>query len=233
MAQSRPVGGDAYIPDIMAETELLSWSGLSVGSVNACRIMLSIRQLAKERPDIKSVRFFGKILGKNNDYYVCEGEVTGPDEVPPKALKPNDKERRDLEKAALHNRFKYYVCHSPGAPWIALPNLRLKQLLTVPYIKRLFTGNLSEPMATFPPFPGNTEAEYLRAKIALIAERTVMSPAGFFTEHPADPEAKRLQNSIIPVGDWTPPEDLTPYKSDVWPAVSWARHYPPVPVGHP
>jgi len=229
ISKASKVGTDTYVPDIGAETEMLNWTGLSVGGVNATRIMLSIRQLAAVHPEFKSVRFFGKILGKQADYYVCEAEVTACDEAPPKGLIPKHPEKRNFEKAQQHNRFKYYVCHSPGAPWTALPNLRYYQLLAVPNIKRLFTGNLNAPMATFPPFPGETEAEYLRAKIAHIGERTVMSPAGFFTEVPADPEAKRKYHSIAPSPEWAPPEDLSGYAAEAWPTSAWARHYPQVP----
>ena len=229
IARESRVRADTYVPDISAEQELLTWTGISVGGVNASRIMLSIRQLASEHPELKSVRFFGKILGKLADYYICEGEVTACDQAPPKGLKPNHPEKRNFEKAAQHNRFKYYVCSSPGAPWAALPNLMYYQLLAIPNNKRFLTGNLASPVNTFPPFPGSTEAEFLRAKIAHIAERTIMSPAGFFAEHPADADAGRKVHSIIPVADWAPPEDLSGYKTEAWPVASWARHYPQVP----
>jgi len=225
------VRADTYIPDIVAEQELLNWTGVAVGGVNATRIMLSVRQLAAAHPELKGVRFFGKILGRTADYYICEGEVTECDEAPPKGLKPNHEGKRNFEKAAQHNRFKYYVCSSPGAPWTALPNLFYYQLLAVPNIKRFFTGNLDTPMRTFPPFPGVTEAEYLRARIAHIAERTVISPAGFFNEQPLDLEAtpKRHAHGIVPNPDWAPADDLSGYKAEAWPATGWVRHYPEVP----
>lgn len=222
---------DTYIPDISSEQELLNWTGIAVGGVNATRIMLSIRQLAAAHPELKSVRFFGKMIGKNSDYWICEGEVTECDETPPKGLNPKHAEKRNFEKAAQHNRFKYHVCSSPGAPWVALPNLRYYQLLAVPNIKKFLTGTLATPMRTFPPFPGDTEAEYLRAKIAHIAERTVLSPAGFFNDHPIDLEVhpKRTKPSIVANPEWAPSEDVGGYKADVWPVAGWVRHYPEVP----
>ena len=33
-------------------------------------------QLAKSHPEFKSVRFFGKILARNSDYFVAECEMT-------------------------------------------------------------------------------------------------------------------------------------------------------------
>ncbi|KAJ1477418.1 radial spokehead-like protein [Baffinella frigidus] len=169
---------DTYVPDIMAEAEMLQWSGCSLGEVEMCKVMLAVRKLAGDHPELKSVRFFGKFLGTGDDYLVCEGELTAPDEAPPANLAPNHPGRRNIEKVVHHNMLKYYVCPFPGAPWVTLPNLRLDQLLAVRAVKKLFTGNLAAPIRSFPPFPGETEAHYLRAKIAYIGVNTCMAPAG-------------------------------------------------------
>jgi hypothetical protein len=42
--------------------------------------MLAMRRLVAERPALKAVRFFGKIFGRSNDYYICEVcRLTGTD----------------------------------------------------------------------------------------------------------------------------------------------------------
>jgi len=218
---------DTYIPDVSAEGQLLQWTGICIGEIETQKVMLSMRRLAAEHPELKMVRFFGKILGTRGDYYVCEGEMTCPDELAPRGLKPNDPRKRSIEKAIHHNKLKYFVCSYPGAMWTALPNVTLEQLQAVGAIKKLFSGDLKAPCESYPPFPGKTEAEYLRAKIAWIGINTILSPAGFYKEVPADLEANPPQpdNIIQHEGSWVPMEDEAQARS----IASWAKHYPPLP----
>ena len=222
---------DTYVPDIMGEAALLNWSGVSLGESEVCKVMLSIRKLATAHPEFKSVRFYGKMLGKNGDYFICECEMTGPDELAPTGLPPNHAGRRNIEKVIHHNKIKYYVCSFPGGPWTALPNVRWDQLQAVGGVRKMLTGNLAAPFASYPPFPGNTEAEFLRAKLAFIAAHTVLSPAGYFKEMPADMEASPPQpdNGIAFSGDWAPPE--TPGDLEGLLKIdAWAKHYPTVDI---
>ena len=222
---------DTYVPDMMGEAALLNWTGVSLGDSEVCKVMLAIRQLATGHPEFKSVRFFGKMLGRTADYLVCECEMTGPDELPPTGLPPNHPGRRNIEKVLHHNKLKYYVAAFPGAPWTALPNVRWDQLQSVGPIRKLLTGNLKAPFVSYPPFPGETEAEYLRARIAYIAASTVLSPAGYFKAVDADPEALPPQpdNGIAFSGDWAPPETAADLEG-LLKIEAWAKHYPTVEI---
>ncbi len=51
----------------------MEWAGLSLTKKKTFRLMLSMRNLIEKTP-LKSVRFFGKIMGLQNDYYVLESE---------------------------------------------------------------------------------------------------------------------------------------------------------------
>ena len=130
-----------------------------------------------------------------------------------------------------HNKLKYYVAAFPGAPWTALPNVRWDQLQSVGPIRKLLTGNLKAPFVSYPPFPGETEAEYLRARIAYIAASTVLSPAGYFKTVEADPEALPPQpdNGIAFSGDWAPPATAADLEG-LLKIESWAKHYPTVEI---
>jgi len=222
---------DTYVPDMMGEAALLNWSGVSLGESEVCKVMLSIRKLATVHPEFKSVRFFGKMLGRNGDYLICECEMTGPDELAPTGLPPNHAGRRNIEKVIHHNKLKYYVCSYPGAAWTALPNVRWDQLQSVSSVRKLLTGNLKAPFASYPPFAGNTEAEYLRARIALIAANTLLSPAGYFKEVPADMDALPPQpdHAIAFSGDWVPPEAPVDLEA-LLKIEAWAKHYPSVDI---
>lgn len=61
----------------------------------------------------------------------------------------------------------YYVCNGIGEPWIQLPDITPKQIRIARQIYKSFTGNLEEPILTYPEFPG-TEKEYLRSQIGRI-----------------------------------------------------------------
>mmetsp|Transcript_26334 Transcript_26334/g.69159 ORF Transcript_26334/g.69159 Transcript_26334/m.69159 type:complete len:352 (-) Transcript_26334:36-1091(-) len=219
---------NAYIPDTVSELDLISWSQFGLGGPEACRVSIAVRQLAATRPWLKAVRFFGKFFGRNKDYYVCEGEMTGPDERPPDGLKPNNYHRRNLEKVVHHNRFKYFVCSAPGAPWTALPNVRFDQLFVAGRVRKLLTGEPTTPFSSYPPFPGATEAEYLRARIALIAMATTLSPAGYFVEKEIPPAAEggRPELTISFNPEWAPAEDPAALLAPA----GWTRHYPPMPI---
>ncbi|KAJ8954788.1 hypothetical protein NQ318_014899 [Aromia moschata] len=78
------------------------------------------------------------------------------------------------------NKKVYYVCREIGQPWIQLPDLKPKHVRASRQIYKSFTGNLEEPILTYPEFTGN-EMEYLRAQIARISAGTQISPLGYYT----------------------------------------------------
>ncbi|CAG9862562.1 unnamed protein product [Phyllotreta striolata] len=78
------------------------------------------------------------------------------------------------------NKLVYYVNTGIGEPWIQLPDVTPKQIRTSRLVYKSFTGNLDEPVLTYPKFPGN-EREYLRAQIARITSGTQISPLGYYT----------------------------------------------------
>ncbi|KAJ8979717.1 hypothetical protein NQ317_015541 [Molorchus minor] len=78
------------------------------------------------------------------------------------------------------NKKVYYVCTDIGEPWIQLPDLKPKHIRVSRQIIKSFTGNLEEPILTYPEFPG-TEKDYLRSQIARISAGTQISPLGYYT----------------------------------------------------
>lgn len=78
------------------------------------------------------------------------------------------------------NKKVYYVCNKLGEPWIQLPDLNPAQIRTARQIYKHFTGNLDQPILSFPYFLG-TEKNYLRAQIARISAATHIAPAGFYS----------------------------------------------------
>ncbi|KAJ3031980.1 UNVERIFIED_CONTAM: Radial spoke head protein 4 A [Siphonaria sp. JEL0065] len=129
-----------------------------------------------------------------------------------RVLPPLPKEQR-----AGVNRYVYYVCSYPGAPWVRLPDVIPEKLQISRKIRKYFTGDLNTQIISYPKFEG-TEAQYLRCQIARISAATVASPAGYYTFDPEDegneeeghqptiiinPEFEGLQNdSLLLLSNW-------------------------------
>jgi radial spoke head protein 4A len=109
-----------------------------------------------------------------------EGEEEAEEDVLPK---PDYKPPPEVPKEEARmgaNKKTYFVCNEPGKAWVRLPVVTPNQISIARQIKKFFTGNLSAPIVSFPPFPGN-EANYLRAQIARISAGTHISPLGFYS----------------------------------------------------
>lgn len=158
-------------PDLLAEAEFLEWGGIALGKELVLRLELAISQLAHEK-ELSNVRFFGKIQGTQQDYYIIEAKLLDA---------PQD------EKADPHmepygsgaNQYVYFAANSPGGKWTQLPNVLPQQIMLARQMRRFFTGNLAAPVLGFPRFPWG-EAAYLRAQIARISAATVLAPKGAF-----------------------------------------------------
>lgn len=100
--------GRAYLrPDIMQEYAALRTAGVSVGESNCFHLGKAIKRLAIEQ-QVKSIRFWGKILGYR-DYWVVQGSSTKPylDEVP-----------EGGEKYGIGvNSYSYWVSSDPLGRW--------------------------------------------------------------------------------------------------------------------
>jgi len=121
------------------------------------------------------LRFFGKIRGSENDYYVAEGEVDGGGGDEEEGEVPENQE----PNGSGVNRFTYWVSHSSFGKWIKLPELSPKDIKASRDIKVMFTGNLERTIYTNPFFFG-LEKNYLRAQIARISHSTTLCPVGLF-----------------------------------------------------
>lgn len=105
------------------------------------------------------LRFFGKIRGTEQDYYIAEGEVDGGDDEEIGAEeKPADFE----PKGTGVNKYSYWVSHLSFDKWTKLPDLAPNDINAARQIKVLFTGDLGRTIYTNP-FFFKKEKEYLRA----------------------------------------------------------------------
>lgn len=202
------------LPNVVKEQQIFEQCGISVGREESVLLQFAIQDLAKTVGDgVISMRFWGKILGTNSDYYVVEGTLAeGAEDIEPEqengskgqenqyasdgntdsddltglselddTPKPHFKKPPTvpMEAGQGANKHRYWVCSEPSQPWIKLPPVTPAQIQVARKIKKLFTGSLSAPVHSYPPFEG-TEANLLRAQIARISSATHVSPMGYF-----------------------------------------------------
>jgi radial spoke head protein 4A len=191
------------VQDFTDEGNYLEWAGVSFGRSENFRIHLALKHLASKFP-AKNLRFFGKILGTKADYYVAEGVMdAGEDE----ADDAKDALGNGIQKTGDGpNKFTYFVTSAIGGAWTKLPPVTPHQVVVARVNRRLLTGDLSAPVGGHPPFPGS-EANYLRALIALISAGTAIAPSGVFTAVDGDENgAIQANEEEFEAPDLTQPE---------------------------
>jgi len=168
------------VPNIVANGELLASAGFGLTEEETYRVSLGVKRLARKAP-VESVRFFGKIMGTEKDYYICEGKLLEVEKEPVDFVT----KKEVAGKGA--NEFVYYATNSPEGEWKLLPDVLPEQIITARIMRRYFTGNLQAPVKGLVRFPW-PEASYLRAQIARISAASTVSPKGFYTVEEGDEE---------------------------------------------
>jgi radial spoke head protein 4A len=64
-------GEGAPVQDLMAELDPLEWAGVAIGREDAYRLYQNLKKLSASS-GATGLRFWGKILGRNGDYYIAE-----------------------------------------------------------------------------------------------------------------------------------------------------------------
>ena len=154
------------------------------------------------------LRFFGKIFGTEDDYYVAEGEADGGED--------DEGEEKPAEfepKGTGVNKFTYWVSHQSFDAWTKLPDLFPKDVEAARQIKVLFSGNLDRTIFTNPFFFGK-EKHYLRAQIARISHSTTLCPKGLFRLTEDSP--KEIEENAPEEGDIIKPTTNQMCVADMW-----------------
>jgi hypothetical protein len=61
-----------FMEDIISQSKLLEWGGVSFSDEEWYKIRMSMKKILKEN-NCEFLRFFGKIYGIKNDYYILQG----------------------------------------------------------------------------------------------------------------------------------------------------------------
>eukprot|EP01116_Phalansterium_solitarium_P019158 TRINITY_DN5268_c0_g2_i1.p1 TRINITY_DN5268_c0_g2~~TRINITY_DN5268_c0_g2_i1.p1 ORF type:complete len:485 (-),score=139.57 TRINITY_DN5268_c0_g2_i1:849-2303(-) len=237
--EEAPAPNEGEFSDIVDEAANFEWAGVSLGKEETFRLSLAVKQLVEANP-LKSARFFGKIFGRDADYYVVESEYKEDyvePEKPAEEAKPADDEDEEEEEKPVEtkpkkdapipvpvevrkgtNFYTYWVTSTPGEAWVKLPPVTPEQITTSRLINKFLTGRLDAEVASYPPFPGK-EINYLRAQIARIGAATVISPKGYYSVEEDDDSTE-----VPPLNVNADFEGLS--NTDLLSSSNWAHHQP-------
>lgn len=162
------------VPDLLSQSRVFEWAGISFGDKETFRLQKSLAQLATKFAAATNLKFWGKIYGKERDYYIAEGAMEGGEEEGGEEKGPEFEARG---AGGGVNMCVYWVSDSSLSDWSQLPDLSPKDIEAARSIKVLFTGNLEREIVTNPFFFGR-EKHYLRAQIARISHGTTVVPKG-------------------------------------------------------
>lgn len=195
------------LPNLGELSNFFEQAGVGIGREETFRIWLALKQLVEKYP-LESIRFWGKVFGVEENYYIAEVKFQEGKDEEEEAELAEAEESADAEKSeeeetneeedpvpqvtykppppipkenygAGANKYVYYVCNAPGKPWVRLPAVTPLQISVSRKVKKFMTGRLDNQIVSYPPFNG-TEANYLRAQIARISAGSQISPIGFY-----------------------------------------------------
>lgn len=140
----------------------------------------------------ESIKFWGKIYGTEQDYYILYGIFKDFQE----SLDYNKLlyEKRGTEGI---NRFLFWVSNSCLEDWYELPDVSSEQIIASKTFKYFFSGNLNKYIKGFNYFPGK-EAHLLKCQILRIMHGTNIAPADYLRIKPAEGD---LENRVVENND--------------------------------
>jgi radial spoke head protein 4A len=183
-------GTAGQISELLDDATLWESAGVGFGEVGTYLLFRSLQLLAGREGDECVVRFWGKILGRHGDYFIAQAKTETTSAPDPLEVNPDSEQKegfqlkdivKDFDAEGLDgpNRYTYWASSDPSSGgWTKLPHVTPAQIVAARAHRRFFTGDLSAPVPSFPPLPGNTEAHLLRATIADITADTTLSLAG-------------------------------------------------------
>ena len=171
-AEPGPAG---YLPNLMDESKLFEKCGVGFGEELTYTIFKSLEKFIIQK-NIKEIKFWGKIIGSQHDYYIGESPAeAGEEELPP-----------DVEpKGTGINKMTYWVTTDLHGEWKELPIITPGQLTAARKIKYNFTGNLDKEICTNPHFNGK-EAHLLKCQIVRINYSCTLVPRTMYNVNAED-----------------------------------------------
>ena len=129
-------------------------AGIDFGEYNTLILQKSLKKLTVSS-QASFLKFWGKILGTERDYYIVEGSAPAAEDG---AQHPEEFEPRGTGVNAM----AYWVANCADGPWTALDDIEPADLGASRTLKVSFTGDLERDIISNP-FYFKKEKDYLRA----------------------------------------------------------------------
>ena len=193
---------EGEVPNISGDMRYISAAGIGLTPRETFLLQQAVQKLVRTKP-LATARFWGKVLGVEHNYYICEVEFNDGERPQPEATEEEDKgESKDkeppIEEASGPNLFNYFVCNELGGKWILLPDVLPKQIVASRSIKQMFTGNLNAEVVAPPGRFAGTEKELLRCFIARVVHSCTLAPKGQYNPE-EEPEEDMPLESNAPI----------------------------------
>ncbi|CAF4991517.1 unnamed protein product, partial [Rotaria sp. Silwood1] len=191
---------EATMTNILELNFLFEQIGIGLNKDEIYWIWLSMKILLKEKINIQKLRFWGKIFGIKNNYYIVETDFDTFDNIDLNDVEFvkyqeifSSEEENELDDTMLSfnekvppeqlgygvNQKVFYVSTGINQPFVQLPMVTPEQIELSRRIQRFFTGNLEAPVICEFNFPGS-EKHLLRAQIQRITAGTQIGPKNYF-----------------------------------------------------
>mmetsp|Transcript_87105 Transcript_87105/g.281247 ORF Transcript_87105/g.281247 Transcript_87105/m.281247 type:complete len:432 (-) Transcript_87105:264-1559(-) len=198
-----PIVVPCAVPDFVEEAEMFSWAGVGLGEAESYKIMCSMRNMATKVEGYSKIRFWGKVMGCDADYYVAEAARDGGGDA-------DDGEDMDPPGSGV-NAFTYFVTTDLTGAWVKLPDTKTREIVASRAIKRIVSGKPQARVVTHPFFDGKEEV-LLRAMIARItADCTLCIKGVLMREDPEEPTSAIVDNA-----DFVMPTPAALLSKDAW-----------------
>lgn len=172
---------------ILPFQNLLQWAGIGISNEEMYQLQHSFCSLIRKYPNIQSSRFWGKVQGINNDYWIVESKLA---EYPEK--KETDSAKMEDPGKGVNEYVYYVTTNVENAEWLELPNVTPEQIKKCRNVYRLFSGDLNAKIGGRVYFEW-TEKELLRTQIARISSATILAPNEYYKK----PEEEDEENPFI------------------------------------
>lgn len=100
------------IENFEEQADMLEWAGVGFGEMTSCLINKALNRLASVT-GANNMKFFGKVTGIENDYWVAQGQLSDAEE--------NPANRSQEERGKGCNATVFWVCDHLSKDWIQLP----------------------------------------------------------------------------------------------------------------
>jgi len=118
-----------------------------------------------------NVKFWGKIYGRNSDYFVLMGSLKN-------YSNKNGPVQSELRGNEGINKYTFWVSNSILEDWYELPDITSEQLNASKLFKYHFIGDLNAKVNAFNNFPGK-ESHLLKCQIIRIMHSSFIVPDGY------------------------------------------------------